>query len=145
MLSEMMKLKKMKTTRDARRESISRTTLEKIKYGKRKGATMLHPKKAILQTTICHVKSRKKNVPGASMNPILTSIRLKRGRRNKRTTPILKAPPATTPAGRKVRRKRKKVIFHRIRTGTRTQKLIFGTASPNPRNVPTWKLSVSMT
>jgi len=41
------------------------------------------------------------------MNLILTSIRLKRGRGNKRTTPIPKAPPATTPAGRKRKRKKK--------------------------------------
>ena len=127
MLLGMMDLEKMKTTESLKRENIGRMTPKK-KYRKRKGARMLPLAKATLLRTIYHTKNRRENVSRADMNPTLIRSRNRsRLRRNKkRTTPILKVPPMTTQAGRKVR-KRKKVTFHHP-----TQKLIIGRmASPS--------------
>jgi len=145
MLLGMMDLEKMKITESPKRENIGRTLKKKIKYRKRKGARTWPLKKATLRRTIRHAKNRRENVPRADMNPTLTRTRsrLRRGRRNeRRTTLILKVPRMMTKAGRKVRRKRKRVTIHRM-TPT-TQKLIIGRiASPSLWNAPSWKLSMT--
>lgn len=150
MLSGMMDLKKMKSLEKPKRGSIGPMILKKIRHRKRKNARTLPLKKATLQGTILHAKSQRENDLRANMNPTLTRSRSRLRKRRKRNTirmiPILKAPPVTTQARRKVRRKGKKVTFYRIGTRTRTRKLtIGGTASPSPRNTINWKLSALMT
>ena len=140
MLSGMMDLEKMKTTKRSRRGNIGRMIPNTIRYRKRKGARTIPPKKATLLRTILHAKNQRENALRANMNPTLSRNRnrLRRRRRNgKRTTPILKAPPVTTQAGRKERSKREKENFHRVGSRTRTRKLIFGrTASPSLQKAP---------
>ena len=88
---------------------------------------MLPLAKATLRRTIYHTKNRRENVSGADMNRTLIRSRSRLRRNKRRTTAILKVPPMMTQAGRKVRRKRKKVTFHHP-----TRKLIIGRmASPS--------------